>query len=266
MGRKYNGSGCNDDTDIAAGRSSSAGIYGTALSRDTARRLEARTVGGVILMGRNVESPASGAIAPGRDHHGGDQERAPSAARRRPGRGASGAASPGALDRAAPCADAWASSTTRSSRAGLCRYTRRSAPGSRLHLDFTPVLDVDGGDRRAVVGDRSFSGDARDGRRQGCSRDSKGLLQAGICPCGKHFPGHGATVRQPRGAAACASRGRDELEQRELVPFVGAVEAGLPLIMPAHVVFEAIDPERPATISPASSMSSSASGSGFAAP
>ena len=117
-------------------------------------------------------------------------------------------------------------------------------------VDFAPVLDVDDGAAGTVIGDRAFAGNPQTVARQGVAA-LRGLLQAGLCPCGKHFPGHGTTVVDSHRDLPQVHLSRQELVQRDLVPFVEAFRAGLPLLMPAHVVFHCLDPDRPATWSPA---------------
>jgi beta-N-acetylhexosaminidase len=44
-------------------------------------------------------------------------------------------------------------------------------------------------------------------------------------------------------------RSREELERTELVPFRAAIAAGVPMLMTAHVLYPALDPDHPATLS-----------------
>src|SRR5437867_790372 len=68
---------------------------------------------------------------------------------------------------------------------------------------------------------------------------------------GKHFPGHGASAGDSHFVLPRVRRSRRALAALELVPFVRAVAAGIPALMTAHVVYPALDPRRPATLSPA---------------
>lgn len=115
-------------------------------------------------------------------------------------------------------------------------------------VDFAPVLDIDGGPDKEVIGDRSFGGEADVVRRHGVAAVT-GLLEAGICPCGKHFPGHGMTTCDSHAALPIVDRDIQTLNTRELIPFAAAIESGLPLIMPAHIVYRGVDEKKPATIS-----------------
>ncbi len=69
-------------------------------------------------------------------------------------------------------------------------------------------------------------------------------------PCGKHFPGHGATVGDSHRVLPHVKASRRVLARVDLPPFARAVAAGIPALMTAHVVYDALDPRRPATLSP----------------
>ncbi len=116
-----------------------------------------------------------------------------------------------------------------------------------ISVDCYPLLDraVAGADQ--VIGDRAWSDDPETIARLARAA-CDGLLQGQILPVIKHIPGHGrATVDShrtlPRVAASLA-----ELEQTDFAPFRALHD--MPWAMTAHVVYEAIDPDRPATLSP----------------
>lgn len=69
----------------------------------------------------------------------------------------------------------------------------------------------------------------------------------GVASCAKHFPGHGGTLTDSHHELAVDPR---PYERLDLAPFRAAVHAGVPMLMSAHVVFPALDPELPATLSP----------------
>jgi beta-N-acetylhexosaminidase len=116
-----------------------------------------------------------------------------------------------------------------------------------ISIDCFPVLDLWFAGSHGVIGDRAWSGDPEIVSR--LSRAAcDGLLEGQILPVIKHIPGHGrATVdshqRLPRIAAS-----RTELEQSDFLPFHALRD--LPWAMTAHVVYEAVDPDLPATLSP----------------
>lgn len=134
-------------------------------------------------------------------------------------------------------------------------FTRRVARelGGQLaavgfNVDFAPVLDVDTNPANPIIGDRSFSADPAKVATHGRAF-AEGLADAGVLACGKHFPGHGDTELDSHLALPSLPHAMQRLEQVELVPFRQAHDA-LGSIMTAHIVFSALDSDRPATLSP----------------
>jgi beta-N-acetylhexosaminidase len=133
--------------------------------------------------------------------------------------------------------------------------TQRAAEqvGSELRslgfsVDFAPVLDVDSNPDNPVIGDRSFGSHPAAVGRHGRAF-AVGLQAAGIAACGKHFPGHGDTSLDSHVELPTVPLGAARLEAVELRPFRDACRAGIAALMSAHVVYPALDPERPATLS-----------------
>lgn len=113
--------------------------------------------------------------------------------------------------------------------------------------DLAPVLDVDTNPENPVIGDRSFGREPARVTRHGLAF-AAGLAEAGVLACGKHFPGHGDTELDSHLALPRLSHARDRLDRVELAPF-RAARSAIPMLMTAHVVFDALDPEVPATLS-----------------
>ncbi len=125
--------------------------------------------------------------------------------------------------------------------------------GEALHrlgfdVDFAPVLDVDSNPQNPIIGDRAFSSDPKEAGLKALAF-ARGLLRAGILPCGKHFPGHGDTSLDSHVALPVVEAPLSLLESRELVPFRMAIEGEIPLMMTAHVVYPSWDRAVPATLS-----------------
>ncbi len=114
--------------------------------------------------------------------------------------------------------------------------------------DFAPVLDVDTNPANPVIGDRALSSDAREVGRLGVAL-GQALEAAGVASCGKHFPGHGDTAQDSHLALPTLPHGLERLREVELVPFAAWAKAGLSAVMTAHVLFEALEPGKPATMS-----------------
>ena len=139
--------------------------------------------------------------------------------------------------------------------AALARQTAFSI-GSELkslgfNWDFAPVLDVDSNPQNPVISDRSYSADPATVAALGVAAIDGFQTDARILACGKHFPGHGDTETDSHFALPTIRRSRAALNAVETVPFRAAVAAGLAAIMTAHILFPALDPDLPATLSPA---------------
>ena len=117
-----------------------------------------------------------------------------------------------------------------------------------LDIDFAPVLDIHTNAANPVIGQRAF-GTTPDTVARRALAFARGLDEAGILACGKHFPGHGDTTTDSHLELPRIDHAWDRLESVELAPFARAAEAGLPMLMTAHVVFAALDAARPATLS-----------------
>ncbi|MES1208635.1 MAG: glycoside hydrolase family 3 N-terminal domain-containing protein, partial [Pseudomonadota bacterium] len=76
-----------------------------------------------------------------------------------------------------------------------------------------------------------------------------GLRGAGVLGCGKHFPGHGDTRTDSHVDLPVVDHPLERLRRIELAPFAAAARAGMESIMTAHVMFPALDADRPATLS-----------------
>ncbi len=117
-----------------------------------------------------------------------------------------------------------------------------------IDIDFAPVLDVHTNPANPIIGDRAFGHDAATVTRRALAF-ARGLDAAGILACGKHFPGHGDTDTDSHLALPRVDHDWARLEAVELAPFRAAAAANLPMVMTAHVVFAALDAQRPATLS-----------------
>jgi beta-N-acetylhexosaminidase len=115
-------------------------------------------------------------------------------------------------------------------------------------VDYAPVLDVATNPSNPIIGDRSFGSDPDLVGRMGAAM-IRGLQALNVGACGKHFPGHGDTSQDSHLTLPRLPHGLERLRQVELPPFRYAIQAGVASIMTAHVVFEAVDADVPATMS-----------------
>jgi beta-N-acetylhexosaminidase len=117
-----------------------------------------------------------------------------------------------------------------------------------IDIDFAPVLDVLTNPANTVIGDRAFAADPQKVGILGCAQ-ARGLREGGVIPCGKHFPGHGATQIDSHDDLPRDERQWNELWQTDLHPFRMAITDGIEILMVAHIVYPSLDPNHPATLS-----------------
>src|SRR5690242_9497082 len=118
-----------------------------------------------------------------------------------------------------------------------------------VNLNWAPSADVNSNPGNPVIGVRSFGADTGLVARHTAAYVT-GLQAAGVAACTKHFPGHGDTAVDSHHALPRIDVDLDTLHARELVPFRAAVAAGSKAVMSAHILLPALDPTRPATLSP----------------
>lgn len=107
-----------------------------------------------------------------------------------------------------------------------------------IDFSFAPVLDID--DISDVIGDRGFAKNPQDIIPL-ARAFMQGMKQAGMATTGKHFPGHGSVKADSHVAAAIDSRSFAEIEAHDMLSFKALIPE-LDAIMPAHVIYENIDP------------------------
>ena len=117
-------------------------------------------------------------------------------------------------------------------------------------LDFAPDVDINSNSDNPVIGVRSFGTDPALVARHSAAWVS-GLQSTAIGGSAKHFPGHGDTAIDSHLSLPVINRSLDELRDRELVPFVAAIAAGVRTIMTSHIMVPQLDPHSPATFSSA---------------
>ncbi len=115
-----------------------------------------------------------------------------------------------------------------------------------VNVDCLPVLDVPAPGSHHVIGDRAYSSDAQTVARLGRAVASA-MIAGGVLPVIKHIPGHGRAKADSHLELPHVDASRKELEAVDFAPFRAMAE--MPVAMTAHVVYAAIDPDRPATTS-----------------
>ncbi|WP_170140690.1 beta-N-acetylhexosaminidase [Oceanobacillus arenosus] len=236
----------NMSLDEKIGQMLFSGISGTSVSDETISLITDYKIGGIILYADNMENPEqtvdlvnhlkvenSGNAFPmfiGTDQEGGDVSRLP-----------------GDI---VPTPKASEIGTQNDSQfayeIGTLLAWQLRAYG--FNLDFAPVLDVNSNPDNPVIGDRAFSDNPNIVSELG-TLTMKGLQSQQLIPVIKHFPGHGDTAVDSHLELPIADKKLDELNKLELVPFEYAIKNGADVIMIAHILLPALDPDYPSSMS-----------------
>ena len=116
-----------------------------------------------------------------------------------------------------------------------------------ITVDCAPVLDVPVSGADPIIGDRAWGSEPRIVAENGLAV-CDGLMAGDVLPIVKHIPGHGRATVDSHRALPVVETPRATLDSTDFAPFRAL--AGMPWAMTAHVLYTAIDPDRPATLSP----------------
>ena len=235
-----------------------AGILGTEPGEDAVQAIQDYQVGGIILFGRNVESAdqlvaltnglktLNGDYVPlflCVDQEGGRVDRMPPEVDRTPGAGQVGE-----------------SLSQEDAGAAYGALLSAECAAFGFNLDFAPSLDIWSNPENTVIGDRAFGVEWESVSAFGFHAVGA-MEEAGtVIPVVKHFPGHGDTSVDSHVDLPVVDKTLDELWQSELVPFDMALSGEYwgeqkmdpaPAVMVAHILMTQIDPDLPASLSPA---------------
>lgn len=215
-------------------------IEGVALDARDREVLAHPLVGGVILFARNYESRAqlaaltrdihalrSPPLLVAVDHEGGRVQRFREGFTAIPAMSRLGAR----YDAAAPAA------LSAASEIGWLMAAELRAVG--VDFSFAPVLDLFTAGSR-VINDRAFHAEPEAVGRL-AQAFVRGLHAAGMAAVGKHFPGHGSVVADSHHELPVDRRTLARLRHRDMLPFRLLCAAGIEAIMPAHILFPAVD-------------------------
>lgn len=213
-------------------------IAGTTLTQEDIELLGVPQVGGVILFGRNIESPAQVRaltdhmrqvrpdILIAVDQEGGRVQRLKQGFTLLPAMGKFGELYQTNREKALELAE----------KCGWLMATEVLAVG--IDFSFAPVLDLN--DISDVIGDRSFAKNIQDIIPL-AGAFLKGMKRAGMASTGKHFPGHGSVKADSHVAAAIDMRSYEEIQQKDMQTFI-QLQSQLDALMPAHVIYSQVDP------------------------
>lgn len=227
---------------MSAGELLALGFEGTAVPEDVAELALGEGLGGIVLFARNCPSldvvlaltAAARAYGPDVlvlvDHEGGRVHRLPPPFTRFPPAAAIGRLGDPAV----------------AGRVG--RAMARELRAAGFDSGLTPVLDCSTDPASVVVGDRAYADDPETVAACGAAF-IRAVLEEGLIPVAKHFPGHGRTALDSHLVLPEVAVSLEDLERTELVPFRRALAAGCPAVMVNHVRYPALDAESPASLS-----------------
>lgn len=118
-----------------------------------------------------------------------------------------------------------------------------------VNLDYSPCCDIWSNPKNNVIGDRAFGTDPQTVEKH-VSAAIRGLQTGKVISCAKHFPGHGDTLKDSHFDLPYVKKSLEDIESFELIPFQKAAKSRVEMMMMAHLVVDAIDPDLPTSLSP----------------
>lgn len=109
-----------------------------------------------------------------------------------------------------------------------------------VHVDYAPVVDINNNPNNPVIGYRSFGENKYKVAKSGIAF-MKGMQDAGIMACAKHFPGHGDVAVDSHLDLPVINKTLSQLDALELYPFREMVKAGVQSVMVGHLSVPSID-------------------------
>ncbi len=120
-----------------------------------------------------------------------------------------------------------------------------------FNMNLAPVVDISDTDYTDFLGNRSFS-NKKEIVNKMSTAFSRGLVNAGVLPTAKHFPGHGGIKTDSHISTPYKQITLTELLFNDLEPYKEMQNHRIPFaIMASHISYPLIDPsKRPASFSP----------------
>lgn len=116
-----------------------------------------------------------------------------------------------------------------------------------FNLNFGPVADI--AEEGSILKNRSFGSEAAQVANM-VNASVEGMRETGITACIKYFPGMGSAKEDTSEKVVVIDRSKDELLQKELLPFVSTIQSGAEMIMVGHASYPKISGDNtPASLS-----------------
>jgi beta-N-acetylhexosaminidase len=229
----------------AVGQMFVVGMDGTEPNYYVEKMVWERNVGGVLLLGHNLESEEQTRALTGSlqrlavetepaiplfvavDYEGGEVGSAP-------------------WLRKQPSAAEVGGRADREEARRIAEEIGRELGRGGVNTNLAPVVDTGS---EAAIGSRSYGDDPALVALMGAAF-VEGSERAGVITSAKHFPNHGPTLEDSHTARPVVDHSLQTVLRSDLAPFRAAVEAGVPMVMVGHLVYPALDPETPTSLSP----------------
>ncbi len=130
----------------------------------------------------------------------------------------------------------------------VATYVAKDLHSIGINLNLAPLADILTDKRNHAIFDRSFS-TKRDIVIEQVLAYVKALQANGVIATVKHFPGQGSLKQDTHLTLPISNISNKLIHKREILPFKKAIDNGVVAIMTSHVIFGALDPKLPATLS-----------------
>lgn len=128
-------------------------------------------------------------------------------------------------------------------------YIAKELKAMGINMNFAPTVDIYTNLKSTVIGPRAFGSDPLETGILGASY-TQGVIDAGVIPTAKHFPGHGDTRDDSHGHLPEILIDLRTFQDRELIPFKFLIDEKIPAIMSGHLSFPQITKDaEPASLS-----------------
>ena len=131
---------------------------------------------------------------------------------------------------------------------------RLESRAAGIHGVFSPVMDVNSNPCNPIICTRAFGDNPEVVEWFGSHyirqlQKTNSHEQLDLLACAKHFPGHGDTDQDSHTVLPEIRADRQRINRLDLPPFREAVKSGVGMIMVAHLLVPALDPDKPTTFS-----------------
>ena len=120
-----------------------------------------------------------------------------------------------------------------------------------IHFNFAPVVDVNSNPLNPIINARSYGERPKNVSKKALAL-IRGMQDAGVLACAKHFPGHGDTESDSHKTLPVINHSKERIDSVDLIPFKHLIDAGVASVMVAHLNIPSLDSveNRASTLSP----------------